>query len=56
MRATVTVTTAPRALAPGPVDYGHVSATAESYEAARDDALARVPEGRRAVAIRVERT
>lgn len=56
MPATVTLTTAPIEHATGPVPYEYVEATAADYPQALQDATARVPEGRRAIVIRAERT
>ena len=56
MLTTVTLTTAPTEPDGGPVPYEYIEATAEDYAQAYADAIARVPEGRRAIVVRAERT
>lgn len=55
MPVIVTVTTSPAEPTPGPVDHGYIEVSGSEYGPARDEALSLVPEGRRAVAIHVER-
>lgn len=58
MPTTVTLTTAPTAPTEpdgGPVPYEYIETIAEDYSEAYADALARVPDGRRAIAVRADR-
>ena len=56
MPVIVTVTTSPVDPTSENAAHEYVEATAEDYGNARDDALAQISDGRRAVAIRAERS
>lgn len=50
----VTITVTPVDPGSEQVRYQYLQATATDYESARDDAMARVPQGWRAIAIRAD--